>query len=351
MISVVVPTLGRDSLGDLLAALVPQLRGYPETELILVDDRRDPAGPLEVGAAGVQVLAGPGAGPAAARNTGWRAARHPWVAFLDDDVVPAPDWLAALHAELSGADGSVGGVQGVLSVPLPGTPDDWAANTATLADGAWITADMAYRRAALAEAGGFDERFPRAFREDAEIAYRVRRAGWRLERGHRRSTHPVRPEGPWVSLRSQRGNADDALLRRLYGPGWRGLLEIPAGRRRRHAVVTATGAGAAGLAAMAVTAGRYAARPARLLATGAALLGGAWLAGTAEFLVHRVRRAPGSLRRPVPLLFTSVAIPPLAVGHWLAGWWRHRHATAPRATASAPDGPATTLTLRDLHGE
>ena len=42
---------------------------------------------------------------------------------------------------------------------------------------------MAYRRAALESVHGFDERFPRAYREDADLAVRVRRAGWRLTRG------------------------------------------------------------------------------------------------------------------------------------------------------------------------
>ena len=34
---------------------------------------------------------------------------------------------------------------------------------------------MAYRRAALVAVDGFDERFPRAYREDADLALRVRR--------------------------------------------------------------------------------------------------------------------------------------------------------------------------------
>lgn len=34
-------------------------------------------------------------GPAAGRNTGWRAARSPVIAFTDDDCVPTPGWLEA----------------------------------------------------------------------------------------------------------------------------------------------------------------------------------------------------------------------------------------------------------------
>lgn len=296
MISIVIPTVGRPSLDELLDRLRPQVAAAPvPVEVIVADDRTARRG------------------PAAARNTGWRRARYPWVAFLDDDVLPPPDWLARLVTDLRQPP-DVGGVQGRLVVPGGGARDDWAVNTAGLERAAWATADMAYRRTALAEAGGFDERFPRAYREDADLAYRVRRAGWRLVVGARRSTHPVRPEGPWVSLRTQRGNADDALLRRLYGPSWHELLAAPRGRRRRHAAIVAAGLGAVVLGLV----------PARVARRAALVTATAWLAGTAEFAVARLRSAPGAA--PAPILLTSAAIPPLAVAHWLNGWIRGRHA-------------------------
>jgi len=67
----------------------------------------------------VTIADGRGRGPAAARNTGWRAARHDWIAFLDDDVLPDPDWLDRLGTDLIEADEDTGGVQGRLRVPLP----------------------------------------------------------------------------------------------------------------------------------------------------------------------------------------------------------------------------------------
>jgi hypothetical protein len=304
VISIVVPTVGRDSLGVLLGALAAQPAVDVPVEIITVTDRRR-------------------AGPAAARNAGWRAATQPWVVFLDDDVVPGPDWLSSLVDDLNVPD-DVGGVQGRVRVPLPAgrRPTDWERTTAGLADGRWITADMAYRRAALAATGGFDERFPRAFREDAELAYRVREAGWRLVRGRREVTHPVRPEGPWISLRTQAGNADDALLRRLYGRDWRAVLDVPRGRRRRHAAVVAAGVAAlaCGAVAAAVPARR---RPWRVAA---AVAGFGWLAGTAEFAAARIRPGPRSAREISTLAVTSVIIPPMALSHWLRGWWEARHA-------------------------
>ena len=321
-ISVVVPTLGRPSLAALLVALAPGLAKHP-LQLVVVDDRPEQDTPLALPPEmDVTVVAGPARGPAAARNAGWRAARHEWIAFLDDDVLPDPDWVERLLLDLASAGEDVGGVQGELRVPLPADrrPTDWERVTAGLADGAWITADMAYRRAALTRCGGFDERLPRAFREDAELAYRVRRAGWTLRRGRRRVTHPVRPEGPWVSVRTQRGNADDALLRRLYGADWRELLEIPPGRRHRHVLITAAGLAAAAAGTAAVLTGR------RSWSAAAAAAGLAWAAGTAEFVAARIAPGPRDAREVSTMLATSALIPPLATAHWLRGWWRWRNA-------------------------
>ena len=328
-ISIVVPTLGRASLGALLAALAAGPRPGLPLELVLVDDRPDRSVPLALpgktcGGIELRVLGGRAAGPAAARNVGWRDARYDWVAFLDDDVLPDRTWLTRLAADLAGTE--AGGVQGNLRVPLPAArrPTDWERVTAALADGAWITADMAYRYEVLAEVGGFDERLPRAFREDAELAYRVRRAGWELDRGTRTVTHPVRPESPWVSVRTQRGNADDALLRRLYGPHWRALLEIPPGRRPRHAVVATAGAVALGCAAVAALPGRR-----RGWLAGAGAAAAVWVAGTAEFAAARIAPGPRNRREVATMLVTSAVIPPVAVGHWLRGRVRRPDAGPP----------------------
>ena len=62
---------------------------------------------------------------------------------------------------------------------------------------------MAFRTRRAGRVGGFDERFPRAYREDADLALRVLDAGWRLVPGARRTQHPVRPAEWWASLRVQ----------------------------------------------------------------------------------------------------------------------------------------------------
>ena len=367
-VSIVVPTLGRPSLGALLRALGPLPDGM---ELLIVDDRQDRRTPIELAPdTPARVVAGRAAGPAAARNTGWQAARHEWIAFLDDDVIPEPGWPARLADDLRDADADearIGGVQGRLWVPLPAGRrlTDWERVTAGLADGEWITADMAYRRAALARAGGFDERLPRAFREDAELAHRVRRAGWELRLGTRSTAHPVRPEHRWISVRTQRGNADDALLRHLYGKDWRTVLGIPPGRRHRHAAITGCLAAALTCTAVAVAAaaGRGNAGPARALTVAATLAAAGWAAGTAEFAAARIAPGPRDRREVTTMLLTSVAIPPVAIAHWLRGWMRWRGAKPltevsaglTRITAASglavPSGRATAGHARDVAGE
>ncbi|MCZ2525833.1 glycosyltransferase family 2 protein [Streptomyces sp. HB2AG] len=329
--AVVVPTLGRPSLDACLRALA-DAEGPRPRRVVVVDDRplqdcTPPAVRVPEELRGtVEIVPGCAAGPAAARNAGWRAAAEEWIAFLDDDVVPGPTWAADLAADLAAAGPRTAGVQGRVSVPLPTDrrPTDWERVTAGLAEARWITADMAYRRAALEEVGGFDERFPRAFREDADLALRLLDAGWTLTTGGRRTEHPVRPADRWVSVRTQAGNADDVLMNRLHGRDWWGRAGAPRGRLPRHLAVTAAGLAAPVLAATG--------RP-----RAAAACAGLWLAGTAEFALARVLPGPRTREEITTMAATSVLVPPAATAHWLRGLLRHRRARP--WTAAPPPAP------------
>jgi hypothetical protein len=217
----------------------------------------------------------------------------------------------------------VWGSQGRIVVPLPDDrrPTDWERATAGLEQARWATADMAYRRSALERLGGFDERFPRAYREDADIALRVRRAGGRLVRGRRCIEHPVRPAGPLVSVARQAGNADDVRMRALHGPGWRADAQAPPGRAARHAVIAV-----AGLAALAAL---------LLRQRGPAMVAAAtWAAGTAELAASRIAPGPRGPREVATMVGTSVLLPPVATAHRaraLAGLARHGRPEAWRA--------------------
>jgi histidinol-phosphate phosphatase family protein len=311
---VVIPTAGRPALAVLLAALAEQAAPLPR-RVILVDDR--PAterSPLGLGPAAprlrdqIEIVRAGGRGPAAARNAGWRRATAPWVAFLDDDVVPESDWSVRLALDLDGLSDDVAASQGRIRVPLPHDrrPTDRERCVSGLEEATWATADMAYRRRALAALDGFDERFPRAYREDADLGLRTIAAGRDIVRGGRTVVHPVGPAGPLVSVGLQAGNADDVLMRALHGRDWRRRAAAPAGRRARHlaTVAAATTAGAAALAHR------------RRLATVAAA---AWLAGTAELAWARIAPGPRDRRELATMLVTSALIPPAAALHTVKG--------------------------------
>jgi glycosyl transferase family 2 len=308
---VVIPTIGRPSLSTLLRAL-DRSRGGPPQQLILVDDRNDPSTPLPVpplsAALGprLRVIASGGNGPAAARNAGWRAGSAPWVAFLDDDVVTEDAWFASLARDLRDAAEDVAATQASIVVPLPEdrAPTDWERNVASLEVAPWITADMAYRRTVLEETGGFDERFRRAYREDTDLALRVGALGWRLVAGRRSVLHPIRPAGPLVSLRLQRGNADDVLMTTLH-PGYR---DGPTGLGRRpvHAVTVAS----LGAAILAFVLGTP--------PVGAAALA-VWAGLTGALAWRRIAAGPRTPREIATMIATSVAMPFVACWWWMVG--------------------------------
>lgn len=327
---VVVPTLGRESLRALLLSLDRAADPRPG-RVILVDDRRTPpAGlaPLEPGALSAAmrerlvVVSGYGGGPAAARNTGRRLATAPWVAFLDDDVVLSATWAEGLQADLAALGPEIAGSYARIVVPLPPerAPTDWERNVAGLADATYITADAAFRRAALEEVGGFDPRFPRAFREDADLALRLQDAGYGLVSGTRLTEHPVRPADARVSVRLQRGNADDAMMDALHGPDWYDRAHAERGAIDRHVRIMRAACDFA-LAALRGDSAR-AGRTARL-----------WLLETAAFAALRIAPGPRDPREVATMLATSVVLPFAAVVHRARG--RRRAAALPARAPAA----------------
>jgi hypothetical protein len=256
----------------------------------------------------VRIVRGKAAGPASARNAGWRECTSEWIAFLDDDVVVGADWFARLAGDLRDLRESDGGSQGRVRVPLPDhrAPTDWERNVAGLQTSAWITADMAYRREILVRFGGFNERFRRAYREDSDFALRVIDAGFAIKKGTRGVLHPVRSADPWISVRLQAGNADDAMMRALHGARWRERAFTGRGRFAMHALTVVLAAAAP--IALAAGARRT-----------ASFLGAAWLGLTAEFAWCRIAPGPRTGQEIAAMIATSAAIPFAAVYHRTRG--------------------------------
>ncbi|MEU3622870.1 HAD family hydrolase [Amycolatopsis coloradensis] len=318
--TIVIPTTGRANLHTLLAGI--EAAGEPRPARVIVADDRPDGADLRFApmTPEIEVVRSGGRGPAAARNAGWRRATTTWVAFLDDDVLVGKDWTRKLADDLLSLDAKTAASQATLVVPLPPDrrPTDDERGTAGLETARWITADMAYRREALAEVGGFDERFPRAYREDSDLALRVAKAGHLIAKGERVVTHPPKRSGPLASLRAQRGNADDALMRSKHGVLWRQQIGAGHGRLQRHALAAVSAVGTAVLVAL----GRRKA---------AAATAGLWAGLTAEFAARRIAAGPFTADEISRMLVTSVLIPPAACYQRLRGEFRHRIGRAPQA--------------------
>lgn len=157
--------------------------GHSPSEIVLVDNLSHP--PVEVPAhlassLPIRVLLCTQPGAAAARNLGARQAQTRWLLFLDSDCLPIPGLIDGYRQALNGAIAYVGMVlaeqrdpisryydtQGILTPPP--LWDNGEKRPAYV-----ITANTLIWREALAQIGGFDERFPSAGGEDIDLGLRL----------------------------------------------------------------------------------------------------------------------------------------------------------------------------------
>jgi GT2 family glycosyltransferase len=281
-VSVVVPTCGRPALlARCLAALEKQTLPRDAYEIIVVEDRDRQ-------------------GPAAARNRGWRQARARIVAFTDDDTLPDADWLRRGLDVFSSAAG-IDAVCGRVVMPLGARPTDYERDAQGLERAEFVTANCFCRRSLLERLGGFDERFPLAWREDSDLHFRLLEAGARIAREPRAVVvHPVRP-APWgVSLAQQRKSMFDALLfkkhPRLY------LQRIGPRVRWDYVAIVAV----------------------MFLGLLHPLFVALWVLLTLYLASTRLRGTSLAPRHVAEMLLTSALIPPLALFWRLAGALRYR---------------------------
>jgi glycosyltransferase involved in cell wall biosynthesis len=186
-ISVAISTYQRRTrLPRLIEALEQQTLSRHLFEIIIVDDASTD-GTIEVlrqlaEASSLQlrvVRNEQNSGPAGGRNTAWRAARGPIVAFTDDDCVPTPGWLE------TGLEGMQKGVDILVGRTAP-APDQlhllgpFSRTMVTTDERYFATCNIFYRREDLEVVDGFDEGFRNKGGEDTDLAYRIRRLGRRV---------------------------------------------------------------------------------------------------------------------------------------------------------------------------
>ncbi|HUR34413.1 MAG TPA: glycosyltransferase [Vicinamibacterales bacterium] len=213
-VSVIIPVHNAGALlAEVLRSVLAQFRDDRPHEILIVDDGScDGAVKAALSACGgaqVVLLAGGGAGPAAALNLALAAARFPLVAQVDQDVVLEDGWLAHLVAAIGAAD--VAAVQGQYIADPQGSllarvmGRDLQERYAALRDDTdhVCTGNVLYRTEALRAVGGFDASLGYGY--DNDMSYRLRAAGYRLRYcAEARSTHQWR-EGLVGYARQQYG--------------------------------------------------------------------------------------------------------------------------------------------------
>lgn len=197
--SIVIPVRNRpEAIRAAVASCVAQ--GYPAEryEVIVVDNGSTDATAREAASAGARVVSEARPNRCLARNLGASEARGRWIVCTDSDCEAEPGWLEAFaNAEraLNEEPGSArfGALAGAV-VPGPAR----TAVEAYIAARGWIdqekflregnrfsppfaaTANLAIRREAWTEVGGFDPDLSRAG-EDADWCWRAAAAGWGIQ--------------------------------------------------------------------------------------------------------------------------------------------------------------------------
>ncbi len=224
------------TIGPTVAACRAQDSAEP-LEIVVVDDGSTDATAAIAEREGARVVRQENAGPASARNRGWREARAPVILFTDSDCVPRTDWARRLAGALDAAHPVVCGSYGIAN---PGS----ALARMSHAEIRWRHArlpetvefagsyNFGATRAALESVGGFDETYRAPSGEDNDLSYRLRDAGHRIRfvREALVDHHHTASLGKYLREQARHGRWRAALYAthpgRAAGDGYAGGLDF-----------------------------------------------------------------------------------------------------------------------------
>jgi GT2 family glycosyltransferase len=219
-VSIVVPTYRRPELiSRCVDALIDQ-DFHASYEIVVVSDGPDGSGvantlykkQLPPGVTLKYLELPAKKGPAAARNLGWRTSKGTLIIFTDDDCIPTGSFVKEHYDAYRRCPECVA-FTGTLQVPISSQPSDYEKNISRLSTAEFVTANCSLDRAALEKAGGFDERFTMAWREDSDLHFNLIEKKIPVNRVPEAIVlHPVR-EAKWgVSAIDEKKNMFNALL-------------------------------------------------------------------------------------------------------------------------------------------
>lgn len=186
-VSIVIPAYNAaTTISQTVEACLAQRYPAETLEVIVVDDGSTDETEKTLTSYPVVYLKQKNAGPAAARNQGWKKAQGEIVFFTDADCIPEPDWVSRIIAHYN--DATIGAVGGSYGIANPGQLLADCVYQEIIArhrrmpcsPRALGSYNLSVRRDILVRVNGFDESYRMASGEDNDLSYNIRKAGFQL---------------------------------------------------------------------------------------------------------------------------------------------------------------------------